>query len=293
MATTGTQTQTGIMDPYLQKYWDQAQAGYNNNSGTWNAPYTGQTVTPMSGQTKDALWDIQQLGYKPNAINNKAMGFASGLLGSGGNINTEGDLRSLLGNSTNDAYGGVVDTQAGKLTDDINRQFSASGRYGSAAHSGTVADQVGDFRSNAIANNWNANIQNQAGILGQISNNQNMNAQQGLAAASLSPTLYGQQYAPYDRLASVGSAYDDLATRQLQANSNLWDGQQNQSLKNLQAYGGLLGAAGSSGGSSTTVSQPTNYASMIGSVGTAASGISGLLGSLFSGGGSGATGLLY
>lgn len=314
MANT-TQTQQNIQDPFLQNYWNSVQNSYSDNNTVWNKPYYGDTYVPMSAQTQGALGQIQGIAAQPNYLNQSAMNYANGLLGSGGlmpgqaaanagsygiangsnAINTEGDWRGLLANSGNEAFGGVLDTQAGKLTDDIDRQFSASGRYGSAAHSGTVADQVGDFRSKAASDNWNQNILNQSNILGQIGNIQNTNignqlaatnslnsmygqaGQLGIAAATLSPTLYNQQYAGADRLASVGSAYDDLAARQLQSSIDKWNANQNQSLNNLQAWGGLLGAAGNSGSGTTSVKSPTNYASYLGAAGTAASGISDLL----------------
>lgn len=264
-ANGGVQNNVGIQDQYLRNYWDSVFADYSRNNKDWNAPYLGETVTPMSQQTQQALGNIWGIAQQPNYINNAAMRFTGGILNGKNSVNTEGDLRRLLGQSSNKAFGGVLDTQAGKLTDNIDRQFSNSGRYGSAAHSGTVADQVGDFRAKAVSDNWNQNIQNQSNILGQIGGVQNQNVQNGLAASQMAGQLYNNQFAGADRMASVGAQYDDLRTRQNAAAANLWDAQHNQSWRNLQTLGGLLGAAGGGGGSGqVSVSQPSNYLQSIG-----------------------------
>lgn len=278
-----TQQTSSIMDPYLNWYWDSVKSDWNRNNSQWAAPYSGQTVTPMSSQTQSALGGIQGLAGQGNPLNQQAMNYVGGLLG-GNAISTGGMLQDLYNNSGNQAYQGVIDTQAGKLQDGIDRAYSASGRYGSAAHSGTVVDQVGDFRSQAAANQWNQNIQNQSNILGQIGSVQNQNAQLGLAGAAMTPTLYQQQYAPYDRMASVGAAYDDLTTRQLQANKDYWTANNNRSTNALQQLGGLLGAVGSSGGGTTygSVQQPTNYGQYIGAGLAGAQALGGVLGSLSS-----------
>lgn len=284
MTTTGTTSTSSAIDPYLQTYFGQAQKAFlQGGNSKWGAPYTGQTVTPMSDQTTAALQGIQGIASQPNVLGNAGTNAITGLLDTS-------QWQNLYNNAGNDAYAGVVDTQAGHLTDDINRGYSAAGRYGSAAHSGAVAGQVGDFRSKAISDNWNQNVANQSSILSGM-------GQQQLGALSAIPTVNNQMYAPYDRMASVGASYDDLATRQLQAQKDLWTAQNNQGLTALQAYGGLLGNVGGNGGSTQTVSSPTNYAQIAAGVGGAATGIAGLLSSLGLTGGStaasAATGYLY
>lgn len=325
MATT-TQTQTNpawtMVQPYMKDFLKDAKTEYSK--GQWGKPYAGSTVVPFAQQTTDALGQIQGIAGQGDAVNQAAMQNAQGVISSGGmsdwqkgalggtynvatgatNVNTEGQLQGLL-NSNNSDFNAVLDRQSGALANDIGRGFSNAGRYGSAAMTGTIADQVGNFRQQAASDNFNQQQAQQAGLLNQIGqvqgtnianqvgagqaiNNAGNQAQQLAAGYSaLNPALYAQQYAGADRLASVGSQYEDLSTRTMQDQLDKWNANQNLSLNQLQQYGGLLGvgtgAQGGAGGT-TSVKSPTNYAGIAGAIG---SGLS-LANSLLGGGGGGA-----
>lgn len=322
MASTTTQTNTNdawkTLQPYMSDFLKKSQTAYN--SGTWGTPYAGSTVVPFSQQTTDALGQVQNIAGQGDPLNQAAMSNAQGVLSSGGmsdwqkgalggaynvatgatNVNTEGQLQGLL-NSNNDNFNAVLDKQAGALTNDIGRSFSNAGRYGSAAMTGAITDQVGDFRQKAASDNFNQQQAQQAGLLNQIGqvqgtnianqvgagqaiNNAGNQAQQLAAGYSqLAPGMYNQQYAGADRLASVGSQYEDLSTRTMQDALDKWNANQNLSLNQLQSYGGLLGVGNgmaSNANTSSSVKTPTNYASLVG----AGMGAASMLSGLFSGG---------
>ena len=290
---TTTQTQKSepwkVAQPYLKTALQGASNLYNQGAG----------FTPsMSQQTLGGLQGIEDVAGQGNPLNQAATANALGVLQSGGmspwqsgalggtydiatggrNVGTEGDYRGLLGQASNPYYQQVVDTEAGKLTDDINRGFSGAGRYGSTANTGAIADQVGQFRA-AMANaNYNQGIANQRGILGDITGvqgqniantmgaggliNQAGNAAQGLAAqySGLTPTLYDQGYAPSRMLGQAGSAYDAYNYAMGQAPWN-----------RLGAMSGVVGPIAGMGGTATgTQTQPSNFLQTIGSIGASA-----------------------
>ena len=107
----------------------------------------------------------------------------------------------------------------------------------------------------ALANNWNQNIANQRGILGDTSSlygtyigNQGnlLNAQQAaqLDAVGAAPGAYQQQYLPAERMGQVGSAYEDLATRQLQSQLDKFNTNQQAGWNRLGAYNQNIGGHG-------------------------------------------------
>lgn len=277
--------------------------------------------------TKDDFWNLY--GQDPNALAMFGTGIASGANG----INTEGDYRSLFGQgpstkgalenllagSGNDAWKGMVDTEAGKIADDVSGQFSNIGRFGSGAHTNALVGALGDFRQKAAAEEFNNNIARQRGLIGDITGleerdiakklgivgditgvqGQNIanrlgaagalsgEQQQGfanrrglvgdvtniegseldrsLSATGMAPSIYDLQYAPYDRMAQVGSAYDDLATRQLQAKVDKYTQNSMAPWNRLNAYSGLIGGpAGQGSSTTTTVQQPFDFSQLLG-----------------------------
>ena len=294
MTTGNTTTSTQSAEPwseaqpYLKEVLGGAQDAYQSGKGFDYFP--GSTVVPFSTQTQGALNSIQSMAGAGNPLGVASQNQALGILNSGGmsdwqrgalgstydvatggkSIGTEGDLRGLLSQSSNPYYEQAVDREAGKLTDDINRGISGEGRYGSTYHSGTIADQVGDFRNRAMSDQWNQNTATQRGLLSDITGVQGANIANQVGAgglinqagnqaagnvatfAGMAPGIYNQQFAPYERLASVGSQYEDLSTRTLQDQINRFQSEQREPWDLLANYNALIGGAGQLGGTSTT-----------------------------------------
>lgn len=245
--TTNTSTSSpwGPSQDYLKG--NMKTASDLSKAGTGFNPYTGPTVVPFSSQTQGALSGIQNLAQSGNPLASASMSNLQGILNGQGTV---GQLQGLLGQSNQDAFNGVVDQQAGKLTDDINRSVNVAGRDGSMAHSGQIADQVGAFRSAMATNQFNQNIANQRGILGDIAGLQSN-------AISAAPGVYDQQYAPYERLAQVGAANEDLTQRQYQSAQDIFNQQQQAPWQRLAASNAIYSGAGQLGSSqSNAVAQP-------------------------------------
>lgn len=261
-----------------------------------------------SSQTKDALGTMESLAKKPNPFFGGASNFTSGLIGgdyahdqsgfnnlfgdaknlsTGPSINTEGDFRSLF-NSVDPEFENVVGRAANDVGDSVSRQFAGSS-FGSAAHTGTLADQVGGVVSKMRSDNFNQNLANKTGILGNISGVQGQNfnntmagmglqrgilgdqanlSQQdiqnqmgGLAAA---PGVYDMQFQPAERMAQVGAAQDAKNNEILQAKMDKHNINQMSAWDRLMSYYGIASGTGQQGNRVTTnTSQPSNPLSSI------------------------------
>jgi len=239
----------------------------NALEGTYGVA-TGQNQIGTEGDYRGLLNSAGQ----PGAIAQNLGGYASGANITGGSPQFKQQL----------------DYQSGQLADDINRGFSNSGRYGSMSQVNELGDQIGRFRNDALAseiareqglqmqaagmlsgeqqqglgnqlgilgnigNVQGANIANQVGAGGQINQAGNQAANQVAQFSGLAPSIYDQQFAPAERLASVGAQYEDLSTRQMQDQINRFNAQQNEPWSLLNAYQSLVGGAGSLGGQTST-----------------------------------------
>lgn len=190
--------------PYLKQVMGSAQGLYQGGQG-YKAP-NFQTWVPFSSQTQGALSGIWNQASQGNPLAGQSMGALSGILSG----DTAQKYNDLYANSGNQAWGQAVQNQSDLLANDIQRQFGSMGRIGSAADTGALATQLGNFRTQALADQWNQNIANQRGILGDMTSGQ-------LSAASAAPGAYQSQFLPYQYQAQVGQAYDNQAAQKLQA----------------------------------------------------------------------------
>lgn len=233
--------------PFVKFGMQQAKRLYNSGAG-FKAP-NFQTWTPMSAQTKGALGTMSGLAAGPNQLAGQSMGALSGILE--GDIN--GKYNDLYAQSDNPHYEAATQIGADKIANDVQRQFSGLGRVGSAADTGALVDQIGNWREQALNNHWDQNIANQRGILGDQS-------QARLGAVAAAPGAYDSQFAPARIQAQVGSAYDDLRTRQIQSRLDKFNTGQQAGWNRLGAYQGALAGGGPQGTGQQTVTQPFNWA---------------------------------
>lgn len=220
--------------------WDAAQPYLKNSmssansllkAGTGYQPYTGETVVPFSDQTKQALSGIQSTAEAGNPL-------------AGQSISA---LQGILQGNDNPYFQDQVNKQAGMLGDDLARQWSAGGRYGSANMATDVSQRVGDLRNQMFSTNWQNNINNQ------------------LNAVNAAPQAYQSLFAPYERMAQVGAANEDLRQRQDTAAQQLWDQQQQAPWQRLAAANAIFTGNGSLGGTtSQSVAQPGVLQQLIG-----------------------------
>ncbi len=233
--------------PYIKKGMAQAGKLLARGQG-FHAPKF-PTYTPMSAQTQAGLgsmWDQAQGG---NPLAAQSEGAVSGILGGA----TNDKYNQLYNDSSNQAFAQNVQNQSDLIANDVQRQFSGLGRTGSAADTGALVSQLGDYRTKAMADNWNQNIANQRGILGDQTQGQ-------LGAVAAAPGAYQQRFLPAQYQQQVGAAYDDLATRKLQSQVDRFNTNQQAPWNRLNAYNGAINGTGGSnpGFGSQTVTTPFN-----------------------------------
>ena len=187
----------------------QAGGIYNRQRKMPNVPKF-DTYVPFSSQTQGALDQMQGLAGQGNPMAGASQQSIMGILGS---------------DPITPEFRQMVDTEAGKLGDDVSAQFGGSS-FGSAGHTNALTSGIGDFRNRMIAGQYNQGVANQLG------------------AISAAPGAYEQQYAPAERLAQVGAANDDLSTRKLQSKLDKWYGRQDMPWQRLGNYANIVNGAG-------------------------------------------------
>jgi hypothetical protein len=285
---TSKQTTTSGPWPPAQKYLKgamQKAANLAQNKKGFN-PYPGQSYVPFSGETETGLNQIQGMAGQPNPFYAGNQAFNQDLVGgdynldqtgyqnlTGNAINTEGDYRTMF-DQVNPLFDQVVNTQAGKIGDDVARQFGGAS-FGSAASTGALVDQIGDYRNKMASENFYNNQNLKAGLLGSISGLQGQNRgfemdrlgamsglsqqdiQNRLAGVGQSDQVYQSQFAPAERMLGVGAAREGKQGEILQSLMDRYDVRQQAPWNRLAAaYPYFSGTGGST--QTQTLSQPSD-----------------------------------
>ncbi|WP_336293986.1 tail fiber domain-containing protein [Bartonella sp. CB169] len=125
------------------------------NKGVGGNVYQGERVAGLSNMTKNALTGLEQATgqYNNPALTqwfNEPTQSAKNLLNmaQGNQIGSNSKFNAALQNALN------------KTSDAINQSMSGAGRYGSGAHTGVLADELGALATNATAQQYNQDINN-------------------------------------------------------------------------------------------------------------------------------------
>ena len=233
-----------------------------------------QTYVPFSSQTQQSLGQIGQIAGRGNPLAGQSMGAISGILS--GDINNK--YNQLYASADNPQFAQAVQGQSDQIAADVQRQFGGLGRIGSAADTGALTQQIGDFREKALANQWNQNIANQRGILSDQSTDAARGGRGG--AGSLSAAIPAGGAPRPGRVGPRGSRSAALQSRLDKFNTN-----QQAPWNRLGAYNQNIGGTGgtSPGFGKQTVAQPINWRGILSGAGLAGA-------SLLSGGGGGGGG---
>lgn len=292
-----TQTQTQTSEPYkaaqplLNRAMADAERHYRN--GGLVKPNTMSTVVPYAQQTMQGMNAIQ--GTANQNINGKGLsGQYQGVINAGGyNKPQQGALATMQSNvqgmadptaserNLSDMAAGkylnggdpyfedVLNRASEKAHNAVNKQAMGLGRYGSDINHGLVAREVGDLQTSARSDQYNRERQYQMqanqlvdqGRFGRSDRemqgagnifNAGQQGFQNLGAA------FDGAMAPSDALIGVGSAYEDLAGRQLNDQLRIANEKQNAPLANIQALLAAASGAGSYGTQTQTAQMPNS-----------------------------------
>lgn len=288
--TTYQGPQIAAMDPLVTQGQQQVVDNANAGNSSALANQIGSNFTNLAGNNglsqaqSGAQTGITDALGSFNANQNKAMGYIDPYA-SGAMRDNNPYLNSSISNAMQDASGA------------INRQFSASGRYGSGAQTDALASRLGSIATDARMNAYNQDTQNQLNAIGQLGN---------LNSNSLSGNLQGQgavagigQQGVSNLGAILGSSGALNELRNLDASSLMGVGGQKMAYNQSQidaansapwARAGNLaqiaGGIGGLGGTSFGIKTTENSGGMP-AVGGALSALGGI-GNLFSSGGAAA-----
>ena len=250
--------------PTLKKAMGDANNIYDSGQGF--QPYTGSTVVPFSDQTQAGMQSVQ------NTSANE--------MGSGG-FDTTGFLKNLMsGNGLNSMQQGVADQWGGvaagnelqggnpafqgvlkQAQDDTahysNLGASGAGRYGSGAHTGVMADRIGNLTGRMLTDEYGRQLGRQDAARTNLASMGQTGNQNQFGAAGALPNAWDAQFAPERSMMGVGSMYEDLAGRTMSDNMRMFNETQQAPLNAVEWLNAIGSGAGSMGGSSTaTASQP-------------------------------------
>ncbi|KEC56528.1 tail fiber domain-containing protein [Bartonella koehlerae] len=151
--TTQTNAPPAWAADILKKASSQALDLYNKGIG--GNVYQGERIAGLGTMTKNALTGLEQVAgqYNNPALTqwfNTPTQSAQNLLGM-----AKGDW---IGN--NSKFNAALQNALSKTSDAINQSMAGAGRYGSGAHTGVLADELGALATNAAAQQYNQDIHN-------------------------------------------------------------------------------------------------------------------------------------
>ena len=265
--------------PYLRRGFETADDQLSNPRQF----YPNSTVVPLHGATTSALDKIRARATAgsdtaragQDTIRTAAEG---GYLDKtpGAGLLRDTAEGSYLG--SNPHLQGIIDQAIQSTRASTDAQFSRSGRYGSGLHKGMAEDRASNIATSVLAPAYESErgrmvqAQGQLAGLGQAERATQMNA------ASIAPDIAASDYNDFERLGSVGGAFEAQGEAELQDRIRRFDFNQNAPRDALREFMATVGG-GSYGGTSTTA-QPIYSDPFAKYLGYGAQG-AGIAGSLF------------
>ena len=213
------------------------------NSGQGGNVYQGERVGDLSNNTLNAINGLQNTAG--NYGNSYLQGLASGQNATAQNLK---DLAAgkMLGN--NAAFNQSLQNSLDNAATTINSQMSGAGRYGSGAHTGVMAQQLGQLSTSGLSDQYNKDIENMMNA-NQLIDNANNNQ---LAAAG---NYYQGQGNAFLNALKGGTQLDQNNQQKLDAAREQWNEEDNRGWNRLSML--LSAAQGAAGNYGTTTGNQT------------------------------------
>lgn len=254
-STTTTQNPPDYAIPGLTNAAQASTDLYNKGP---NQYYGGQTVTPFSDQTQQALQGTEARATNGSPVTSAAKGYTADVLG-GKYLNSN----PYIDQTFNHAAEGT--------RSQLDSQFAGSGRNLGASYAAR-ADQLNNLATQIYGGNYANERAMQNSTLGQAN------------------SVANQDYTDLSHLGQVGNAYEDLTSRQNADAASRFDYQQNAPGVSLDQYiarlnnqpGGSTStpyfrntAAGALGGASAGYGIGSNFGTYGGAIGGVLGGLLG------------------
>lgn len=276
---TTTTVQSTNSDPWsgVQPTLSKANTiALNDVSADTFKPSDTKTYVDQSADTLSSL-DMMRNQANAGVVGlPQAQQQALGVINKGGvDSALTGQYGDLRGNVADYASGNMIgannanlmkslESSADKMAQSVNESAAGMGRYGSATHQGALSDSIGQMYSNALANQYNQDVDammqanNLSGsILGQQIGSEMqgdslaMQAGQGLGA------LYETGLAPASTLGQIGSAVEEQNRMELQDTLDKESANKNASMNYANWLNSIGAGAGQFGTTTQTAQQPS------------------------------------
>lgn len=241
---SGTQTNINRTEPdALTQQWrtqlfNQAQNEFNNGMPAY---YPGSSVTPFSDQTNAGLNYMQDyasqgafgLNEAQGSLDRSFSGWRPGMdtlaVGAEGGMSnpftgatamqgmrpTTAGMNTLQQTANGDMIGqnpylqSMYDSGARQVSNGVNAQFAAGGRFGSNAHSEGLSNGLGNLYSSIYAPAYAQERQNQLGAANSLAGYQSQDLSRGLQGLGMAGQFasddYGRQITSAGALANVAN----------------------------------------------------------------------------------------
>jgi hypothetical protein len=276
MAGSKTQTSTATSEP-----WKEAQPALKTavgdatklyKSGVGFQPYTGSTVVPYAQQTMQGMNAMQGAAEGAQGAFNQNFQNVGQAVGQGGlNELQRQSVAQLQPFANGSMLNGnpYLDQMISRGAQDIGSQTNLlagqAGRYGSGAHTGVLAREIGDMANTMRYNDFNTQQGRQMDAIGSIFNagqQQYNNQMQGTGALM---DAYGGMMAPGQTMQGIGANYEDLATRTMNDQLRIFNETQNAPWAALERLNAVASGAGTLGNTQQTTAQgPSRLSSGLG-----------------------------
>ncbi|QEE09410.1 phage protein [Bartonella kosoyi] len=191
------------------------------NIGAGGNVYGGPRVAPLSDQTR---YGIGGLGSIPQHYQNRSL--MNTVYNPTSAANNLGSMASGAMVGQNPAFNAALQNSLDRVRDTINSSFAGAGRYGSGAHTGVLANELGALSTSATANQYNQDVQNMMQANAMIDQaNQNQ-----LGASNNFLQGYGNAYS---NAIQGGGVLDTHNQRLVDANRERWLEQDNSGWNRL------------------------------------------------------------
>jgi hypothetical protein len=267
------------------KNWLEAPQTNAIYGGTRVIPFSNQSLSGMNnaqnfaqtvGQTmqNNATGIIQNGGF--NWLQNSAIGnmdkFANGWMNpNSAQANLSGMASGALLGQGNPYLQSALTNANERAATGVNSAMSASGRYGSGAHTDTLAKTLAENSTNAMFGQYNQDVANMMGANSQIDNvNQSNLGRQLGAAGNLfnagqmglgnMSNAYDTALKPTQTLGQIGGAYEDLAARYAQEQADKFAESRDIGINQIAKANAIYTGAGNLGSqTSSKVYRPTQW----------------------------------
>lgn len=169
---------------------------------------TSNFMPTFSGSTMQGIAGLEQAGQQPGAaasylnpvVGGMGQGFQTGL----GQMQSTAAGTNLAGNPY---LTQMLDYANQNTANRVNQQFSGAGRYGSGAHTGALAREIGAQTTQALMNNYNTERGYQQQAAGQLYSG-------GAQGATLAGQLDQANLYDENALLQAGQMRDQIANQQ-------------------------------------------------------------------------------